>query len=121
MLQVRSWNEAQCGLVDLAAGGSFPQRGKGQHMNTVELRITEGPTKPDLEWAVAYPDRHIHIHFGLVRDAVDAHLDTMEEQSDGTTFVLTGRLASGEYKGWPFRAQYDLTERAGILHAVGPG
>ena len=89
-------------------------------MNTVELRIKEGPTKPDLQWAVAYPDRHIHIHFDTPGDAVDAHVDTMEEQSDGTTFLLMGHLVSGHYKGWPFRAQYDLTERAGILHATEP-
>ena len=89
-------------------------------MDTIELRIKEGPTKPDLQWAVAYPDRHIHIHFDTVGDAVDAHVDTMEEQSDGTTFLLTGHLVSGEYKGWPFRAQYDLAERAGILHAAEP-
>jgi hypothetical protein len=89
-------------------------------MNTVELRIKEGPTKPDLQWAVAYPDRHLHVHFDTLSDAVDAHLDTMEEQGDGTRFVLTGHLTSGQYKGWPFRALYDLTERAGILHATEP-
>jgi hypothetical protein len=44
----------------------------------------------------------------------------MEEHGDGTTFLLTGHLVSGQYKGWPFRAQYDLTERAGILHATEP-
>ena len=87
-------------------------------MNTVELCIKEGPTKPDLQWAVSYPDRHIHVHFDAVHDAVDAHVDTMEEQIDGTTFLLTGHLTSGMYKGWPFRAMYDLTERAGILHAT---
>ena len=89
-------------------------------MNTVELRIKEGPTKPDLQWAVSYPDRHIHVHFDAVDDAVDAHVDTMEEQRDRTTFLLTGHLTSGMYKGWPFRAMYDLTERAGILHATEP-
>jgi len=30
---------------------------------------------------------------------VDAHVDKMEEQSDGTTFLLTGHLTSGMYKG----------------------
>jgi hypothetical protein len=89
-------------------------------MNTVELRITEGPTKPDLQWAVGYPDRLIHIHFDAVGDVVDAHVDTMEEQGDGTALLLTGHLVSGAYKGWPFRAQYDLTELAGILHATEP-
>lgn len=89
-------------------------------MNTIELRIKEGPTKPDLQWAVAYPDRHLHVHFDTLNDAVDAHIDTMEEQSDGTRFVLSGHLTSGQYKGWPFRALYDLTEREGILHATEP-
>lgn len=89
-------------------------------MNTVELRIKEGPTKPDLQRTVAYPDRHLHVHFHTLGDAVDAHLDTMEEQGAGTRFVLTGHLTSGKYKGWPFRALQDLTERAGILHATEP-
>jgi hypothetical protein len=48
-------------------------------MNTVELRIKEGPTKPDLQWAVSHPDRQIHVHFDAVDDAVDAHVDTMAE------------------------------------------
>jgi hypothetical protein len=89
-------------------------------MNTVELRIKEGPTKPDLQWAVAYPDRHLHVHFDTLEDAVDAHVDTMQEQGDGTRFLLTGQLTSGLYKGWPFRAMYDLSERAGMLHAMEP-
>ena len=89
-------------------------------MNTIELLIKEGPTKPDLQWAVAYPERHIYVHFDAIDDPVDAHVDTMEEQPNGTTFLLTGHLTSGTYKGWSFRAEYDLTSRAGILHAVQP-
>ena len=64
-------------------------------MNTIELRIVQGWMKPDLQWSVAYPDRHIHIHFDAIGDAVDAHVDTMEEQGDGTMFLLTGHLVSG--------------------------
>ena len=44
-------------------------------MDTIELRIKDGPTKPDLLWAVAYPDRHIHVHFDGDADAVSAHVD----------------------------------------------
>jgi hypothetical protein len=91
-----------------------------RRMNTIELRIKDGPTKPDLQWAVSYPDRHIHMHFDTVEDAVDAHVDAMDEQPNGTTFVLTGHLVSGLYKGWLFRAEYDLESKAGILHATEP-
>ena len=45
-------------------------------------------------------------------DAVDAHVDRMEEQSDGTTFLLTRYVTSGMYKGWPFRGDVRL-DRAG--------
>jgi hypothetical protein len=86
-------------------------------MDTIELRIKDGPTKPDLLWAVAYPDRHIHVHFDSERDAVAAHVDTMEELRDGTQFMLKGHLTSGQFKGWPFRAVYDLGDRTGVLHA----
>ena len=57
-------------------------------MKEVELRIVEGPDKPSLQWAVAYPNRHLHIHFDTFSDSVDAHLDRMEELGDGTQFEL---------------------------------
>lgn len=68
-------------------------------MTMTELRIINGPTKPDLQWAVAYPERHLHVHFDGHRDSVDAHIDTIEERGDGTQFALQGHLTSGLYKG----------------------
>ena len=89
-------------------------------MTEVELRIVDGPAKPDLQWAVAYPERHLHIHFDTIADAVDAHLDTMEELGDGTQFALRGHLTSGVYKGWPFKGVYDLGTRSGVIKAQKP-
>ena len=89
-------------------------------MTEVELRIVDGPTKPDLQWAVAYPERHLHIHFDTVGDAVDAHIDRLEELGDGTQFGLRGRLVSGLYKGWPFKGVYDLESRTGVIKAHRP-
>ena len=89
-------------------------------MTEVELRIVEGPDKPALQWAVAYPNRHLHIHFDTFADAVDAHLDRMQELGDGTQFELYGHLTSGLYKGWPFKGVYDLETRSGVLKAQPP-
>ena len=90
-------------------------------MADVELAIVDGPTKPDLQRAVAYPERHLHIHFDTGKDAVDAHLDEMQEMGDGTRFTLKGHLTSGLYKGWHFKAIYDLATRSGVIKAQEPG
>jgi hypothetical protein len=58
---------------------------------TDALQITDGPDKPGLRWAVAYPDRQ-EVHFRLEEDAVDARVDRMDEQTDGVTFKLSGQL-----------------------------
>ncbi|HWB44894.1 MAG TPA: hypothetical protein VG900_05575 [Hyphomicrobiaceae bacterium] len=89
-------------------------------MQDVELRIVDGPDKPDLQWAVAYPDRHLHIHFDTQTDAVAAHLDRMDELGDGTQFRLYGHLVSGEYKGWRFVGVYDFGARSGVIRAEAP-
>jgi|RhiMethySRZTD1v2_1073278.scaffolds.fasta_scaffold1853843_2 hypothetical protein len=89
-------------------------------MHEVELKIVDGPDKPDLQWAVAYPDRHLHIHFRTEGDAVDAHIDRIEEFGDGTQLGLAGHLTSGLYKGWPFKAVYELGSRSGVIKARAP-
>ena len=89
-------------------------------MHEIELRIVGGPEKPDLQWAIAYPEKHLHVHFDTENDAVDAHLDTMEELGDGTQFALRGHLTSGAYKGWPFKGVYDLETRSGVLKVQKP-
>jgi hypothetical protein len=89
-------------------------------MTEVELKIVGGPTKPDLQWAIAYPERRLRIHFDSASDAVDAYLDEIQELSDGTLFGLKGRLVSGLYRGWPFKGVYDLEARTGLLKALDP-
>jgi len=79
-----------------------------------------GPAKPDLRWAIAYPDRHLHIHFDTGRDAVDAHLDKTQEMADGTRFALRGHLTCGNYKGRPSKAVYDIATRSGVIKANDP-
>ena len=90
-------------------------------MPNIELKIIDGPDKPALQWAVAYPDRHIHVHFDTATDALDVHVDEVQEMDEPTQFGLKGHISSGMYKGWPFRAIYDLTDRTGILQARDPG
>jgi hypothetical protein len=80
-------------------------------MATVRLNIVDGPLKPDMQWAVAYPDKHQHIHFETDADPVDVHLDRIEELGDGTSFGLTGHIVSSNHKNRRFRAVYHLSER----------
>ena len=68
-------------------------------MDVIELKITNGPTKPDLQWAVAYPERHLHIHFDTSEEGLDVHLDEMQELADGTKFALAGHVTSGLLRG----------------------
>jgi len=89
-------------------------------MSELELRIVHGPDKPALQRAVAYPERHLHVHFDTEKDAIDAHIDKMQELADGTQFGLTGHITSGSYKGWSFNAVYDLTSRTGVIKALDP-
>jgi len=79
---------------------------------STRLTIIDGPPKPDLQWAVAYPDKHLHVHFETESDPVDVHLDRMEELADGTSFGLTGHVVSTKYKGRRFKAAYHLSDRA---------
>lgn len=90
-------------------------------MPDIELTIVGGPDKPALQWAVAYPERHVHVHFDTTTDALDVHVDEIKEMDQPTQFGLKGRIASGVYKGWPFKAIYDLTDRSGTLKAHDPG
>jgi len=78
------------------------------------LQIVEGPNKPALQWALAYPDRE-QVHFGLEGDAVDAKVHHMNELGEGFTFELSGVLTSGTYKGQPYRGVYSVETRKGSL------
>lgn len=81
------------------------------------LQITDGPDKPALRWAVAYPDRE-EVHFRLEDDAVDARVDHIDEQTDGFTFQLQGRLTTGPYKDRQFEAIYSVEGRTGSLRLL---
>lgn len=85
-----------------------------------QLTITDGPAKPDLLWAVAYPERHLHIHFETNIDPVDVHLDHLEELADGTSFGLTGHIVSSNYKNKRFKAVYHLSDRSGVIEIIDP-
>ncbi len=81
------------------------------------FEITDGPDKPALQWAVAYPDRQ-EVHFRLDTDAVDARIDRIEEQADGFSFKLNGRVTTGPHKDRPFEANYSVEGRTGTLRVL---
>jgi hypothetical protein len=91
-------------------------------MAKTRLNIVDGPLKPDLQWAVAYPEKHLHIHFETEGEPVDVHLDRMEELADGTSFGLAGHVVSSKHKNRRFKAVYHLSdrgpERRGIIEIL---
>jgi hypothetical protein len=82
--------------------------------NTV-LQITDGPDKPGLQWSLVHPGEETLVHFRLDQDAVDAQIEGMDEQPDGLSFRLMGRLSSGLYNGEPFEGFYSIKTRSGSL------
>ena len=56
-----------------------------------DLEVRNGPDKADLLRAVTNADKHLHVMFETPLDAVDAHIDSVEEIGvDGVTFGLRG-------------------------------
>ncbi len=88
-------------------------------MARTKLNITDGPDKPALQFALAYPDRE-RVHFLLGDDAADAQIVRIEEMAEGFTFEIKGRLISGLYKGQPFQGIYSVETRSGSM-ALGVG
>lgn len=82
------------------------------------FKMTSGPDKPALQWAVAYPDRE-RVHFGLESDGLDVQVLRMDELSDGFSFKLEGVIASGSMKGASFQAAYSIEDRGGTLSVAG--
>jgi hypothetical protein len=78
------------------------------------LHVIDGPNKPALQWALAYPDRE-EVHFKLEDDSVDATILRIDEMADGFSFELQGVLMSGVYKSLPFRATYSVESRSGLI------
>lgn len=87
-------------------------------MSERTFKITNGPDKPALQWAVAYPDRE-RVHFGLENDGLDVQVLRMDELSDGFSFKLEGVVASGSMKGASFQAAYSIEDRGGTLSVAG--
>lgn len=83
-------------------------------MTEAVLKISDGPDKPALQWAVVYPGRE-PVHFRIDEEPVDADIDEMTEHTDGWSFDLKGRLSSGPYKGIPFSGTYSVSSRSGSL------
>lgn len=85
------------------------------------LVITDGPNKPTLQKALMMPDE-VTAHFQVEGEGLDVSIEKMEEQSDGFSFKLKGRVASGSKKGCRFRAIYGIEGRSGSIaidHAGG--
>jgi hypothetical protein len=85
-------------------------------MATNQLDVRNGPDKADLLRAVTNPDQHLHVSFETPVDAVEAHIDGVEEIGvDGVTFGLRGHLTSGNLRGAAFAGTYDVSSRTGRL------
>lgn len=83
------------------------------------LKIVDGPDKPALRCALAYPDRE-HVHFILEGDATDATIARIEDQAEGFTFEINGWLTTGVHKGQTFLGIYSVETRSGQI-ALGIG
>jgi hypothetical protein len=85
-------------------------------MSTNELEIRNGPDKADLLRAVTNAHKHLHVTFETRDDAVEAHIDAIEElTTDGSAFALRGHLTSGNLRGVVFTGTYDVSSRSGQL------
>ena len=90
------------------------------------LRVIDGPDKPALQWALAYPDRE-EVHFKLEDDSADASILRMDETADGLSFELEGILTSGLYKKYAvhrllqrrFKIRPDHSCRVSALASLG--
>lgn len=82
------------------------------------FELTDGPDKPALQWAVAYPERE-RVQLRGPGEVFDAEVRSMEETGGGGMgFRLLGLIRSGRFDGRPFEAAYDLGTRSGILDIV---
>ena len=87
---------------------------EGPRLIDMILKIVNGPDKPALQWALAYPDRE-EVHFRLEHDAVDAKIQHLDEQAEGFTFAVKGILTTGLLKDKAFQATYSVETRSGPL------
>lgn len=83
-------------------------------MSNADARIIDGPDKPALQWALAYPDRE-QVHFKIENDGLDAQILKMEELGEGLSFAIDGVIKSGANQGTQFRAIYSVETRGGTI------
>ena len=76
------------------------------------FNITDGPDKPTMQRALMLPDE-VTAHFEVDGEGLDVAITRMEEQQDGFSFKLEGRIASGSMKGAQYRALYSVEGRTG--------
>jgi hypothetical protein len=81
-------------------------------MASTVVQITDGPDKPGLQWSLT---NGTMVHFDLQKDAADARVEMMEEQPDGFSFRLKGRVTPGVLKGEYFQGFYSVATRSGSL------
>lgn len=84
-------------------------------MAEVSCTIFDGPDKPGMLWSVAYPDRPETVVFKTDEGAVEAVITEMNELSDGLSFALRGKMASGRHSGKAFVASYSVETRSGHI------
>lgn len=86
--------------------------------DTEALQIVDGPDKPGMQFALAYPDQK-DVAFEVAGDTVHARLVEMREiGSGGFDFKLGGVVASGTHKGRRFEASYSVETRSGTLRVM---
>lgn len=83
-------------------------------MDPRTFNITDGPNKPTLQKALMMPEE-VTAHFQIEGEGLDVTVTAMEEQSDGFSFKLEGRVSSGSMKGHRFRAIYSIEGRSGSM------
>lgn len=85
-------------------------------MSTSEIIVSNGPGKDDLLRAVANPGTHLHVMFHTASEALEAHIDAIDEEGlDGLRFALRGHLRSEHFRGAHFTGVYDAETRTGRL------
>ena len=79
------------------------------------VTVVNGPNKPELQWALLYPERGQSVTFKTEDEIVEARIDRMEEIGNGFRFGLEGQFRSGSLQGQPFHGTYSVESRTGSL------
>ena len=89
-------------------------------MDTGRSAIIDGPNKPALQSSLANTGAQ-YVYFCVKGDAFNAQILRMDEEVDGFTCRVHGRLKSGRTSGVPFRSEYSVGTRSGwfAFHSTG--